>query len=207
MRAFSRSGMLRAVGELDDIVAQLEPSLGPLEGEPQPLEGGITNRNFRVRFGGRDYVVRLHGKDTELLGISREAERLANEAAAALGIAPAVAARFDGGLVTRFVSLRAARAPASSPARVGEIARGAARVPRLGRRAAGRASGCPTCSSDYARDRARARRRRCRAAYATRPRSWPRASPRRCRSRAPRPCHNDLLAGQPDPRRGRRPDA
>ena len=31
-------------------------------------EGGITNRNFRARFGGRECVVRLPGKDTELLG-------------------------------------------------------------------------------------------------------------------------------------------
>ena len=26
--------------------------LGAPEGEPAPLEGGITNRNFRARFGG-----------------------------------------------------------------------------------------------------------------------------------------------------------
>ena len=31
---------------------QSRPSSAPLEGEPQPLDGGITNRNFRVRFGG-----------------------------------------------------------------------------------------------------------------------------------------------------------
>jgi thiamine kinase-like enzyme len=92
------------VEDLGDILRQLEPSLGPVGGAPAPLEGGITNRNFRVRFAQDEYVVRLHGKDTDLLGISREAERLANDAAAGLGIAPAVAASFDGGLVTRFLT-------------------------------------------------------------------------------------------------------
>ena len=43
----------------------------------------------------------------ELLGIDRTAELLANEAAAALGIAPAVAAIVDGCLVTSFVACRA----------------------------------------------------------------------------------------------------
>jgi thiamine kinase-like enzyme len=93
-----------AVGELNDILHGLEPSLGPVGGDPSPLEGGITNRNYRVRFGQDEYVLRLHGKDTELLGISREAECLANSAAAGLGIAPEVAATFDGGLVTRFLA-------------------------------------------------------------------------------------------------------
>src|SRR5438270_9089285 len=89
------------VGELNDILQRLEPSLGPLSGEPQPLEGGITNRNFRVMLGGEDYVVRLPGRDTALLGIVRDAEHMASETAAQLGIAPAVAAAVDGCLVTR----------------------------------------------------------------------------------------------------------
>ena len=63
-------------GELNDILAQLEAELAPLQGEPQELDGGITNRNFRVTLGGLDYVVRRPGKDTELLGIDRAAERL-----------------------------------------------------------------------------------------------------------------------------------
>src|SRR3712207_7558034 len=57
------------------------------------LEGGITNRNYRVNFGGVDYVVRLPGKRTELLGIDRDSERVATKAAAQLGIAPRVADR------------------------------------------------------------------------------------------------------------------
>jgi thiamine kinase-like enzyme len=110
------------VDELKHILESLERSLGPVGGEPVPLEGGITNRNYRVQLGGEDYVVRLHGKDTELLGISREAERIANDAAAGLGIAPAVAAGFDGGLVTSYVRCTTLDEGAVA-ARVDEIAR------------------------------------------------------------------------------------
>jgi hypothetical protein len=76
------------VGELDDILQDLELSLGPLTGEPTALDGGITNRNYRVTLGGADYVVRRPGKDTDLLGINREAERLATDTAASLGRPP-----------------------------------------------------------------------------------------------------------------------
>jgi thiamine kinase-like enzyme len=99
------------VGELDDILQRLEPSLGTVGRQPAPLEGGITNRNYRALLGDREYVIRLHGKDTDLLGISREAERLANDTAARLGIAPAVAAGFEGGLVTEFLTCEALSGP------------------------------------------------------------------------------------------------
>jgi thiamine kinase-like enzyme len=91
------------MADLDGIVDQLTGQLGSMAGPPMPLEGGITNRNYRVRFGARDYVVRLPGKDTALLGIDREAERLANQAAARLGIAPSVAAADEQAIVTEFV--------------------------------------------------------------------------------------------------------
>jgi thiamine kinase-like enzyme len=94
------------VGELNDILQRLERSLGPLSGEPSELGGGITNRNFRVTLGGDDYVIRRPGKDTDLLGIDREAERMATEAAARLQIAPEVADALDDCLVTRFIACR-----------------------------------------------------------------------------------------------------
>jgi thiamine kinase-like enzyme len=92
------------MADLKGILDRLEPLLGPAAGEPIALDGGITNRNYRVTLGGADYVVRMPGKDTDLLGISRQAERLATEAAAALGIAPAVAATLDECLVTSFIA-------------------------------------------------------------------------------------------------------
>jgi thiamine kinase-like enzyme len=93
---------------LTEVVARLAAVLGPREGGVRPLEGGITNRNYRVNFGGDEYVVRLPGKDTNLLGIDREAERLATKQAAELGIGPKVAAMFEDPpcLVTCFIEGR-----------------------------------------------------------------------------------------------------
>jgi thiamine kinase-like enzyme len=94
---------------LADILERLAPQLGAPEGEPTPLEGGITNRNYVARLGGERYVIRLPGKDTGLLEIDREAEREANEAAARAGVGPEVAAMLADPpcLVTRFVEGRA----------------------------------------------------------------------------------------------------
>lgn len=87
------------------IVERLEAKLGPAEGEPTVLGGGITNHNFRARFGGREVVVRLPGNDTELLGSDRAGERDAGELAATVGVAPAVIAALEHPtvLVTEFV--------------------------------------------------------------------------------------------------------
>jgi thiamine kinase-like enzyme len=92
--------------ELARIVQRLVPELGAPEGDPAPLEGGITNRNFRARLGGRDYVIRMPGKDTGLLEIDRGAEQAANRRASELGVAPPVAAALDDPvcLVTEFVA-------------------------------------------------------------------------------------------------------
>jgi thiamine kinase-like enzyme len=96
------------IPELTEVVARVTALLGQRQGSVVQLEGGITNRNFRVNFGGTDYVVRLPGKRTEMLGIDRTAECIANSAAAELGIAPGVAAMLEDPacLVTMFVDGR-----------------------------------------------------------------------------------------------------
>lgn len=83
----------------------LNDVLGPPESEAELLGGGITNHNLRVRYGGRDLVVRMAGKDTALLGIDRDCERKATAAAAAAGIGPEVVAflRDPECLVTAFI--------------------------------------------------------------------------------------------------------
>ena len=93
------------MNELVQIVEQITPELGEAEGEPTPLEGGITNRNYLVTLGGKRYVIRVPGKDTNLLGIDRGGERDANQGAAEVGIAPPVAALLTDppALVTEFV--------------------------------------------------------------------------------------------------------
>jgi thiamine kinase-like enzyme len=178
-------------GELNDIRERLEAELAPLQGEPRELDGGITNRNFRVTLGGAEYVVRLPGKDTELLGIDRSAELLANEAAAALGIAPAVAAIVDGCLVTSFVACRALEQSELVGA-VEQIARALRAFHGSGVRLPTRFS-VPALLDDYAAI-AEARGAGLPDGYeAARD-----AAARIVASLPPteqRPCHNDLLAG------------
>ncbi len=91
--------------ELAAIIARLEPELGPLEGDPQPLDGGITNRNYRLRLGGEDLVLRICDHGAEVLGIDRTTEEIASRRAAAEHIAPAVVAFLADvpALVTRWL--------------------------------------------------------------------------------------------------------
>jgi thiamine kinase-like enzyme len=91
--------------EIGEAIAALSGELGPPESEPVPLLGGITNRNYRLRWAGRDCVLRLPGKHTALLGIDRTAER---DATAAAAVAPDVVAFSEelGCLVTGFIDGR-----------------------------------------------------------------------------------------------------
>ena len=76
--------------------------------EIEPLGGGITNENFKVAVDGEAFVLRIGGKDTELLGIDRSVEHGASLAAAEAGVGPEVIAFLEpeGFLVTRFVEGR-----------------------------------------------------------------------------------------------------
>jgi thiamine kinase-like enzyme len=89
----------------EDIAARVWPGE---EVRLEPLGGGITNSNFKVDVGGEIFVLRIGGKDTDLLGIDRSVEHAASLAAARVGIAPDVAGFVEpeGYLVTRFVEGR-----------------------------------------------------------------------------------------------------
>jgi thiamine kinase-like enzyme len=91
------------MADLGEIVGQAERTLGPARGEPVRLTGGITNRNYRLRFGDRECVLRLTGPQTDLLGIDRGSEWAAGEAAARLDIGPAVLDIGPGYLVTEYL--------------------------------------------------------------------------------------------------------
>src|SRR3954454_5612404 len=86
--------------DAEQIAAELWPGR---DTAVEPLRGGITNHNFKLVVDGESYVLRIGGKDTELLGIDRAAEHEASVAAASLGIAPEGGAFRHGCLVTRFV--------------------------------------------------------------------------------------------------------
>jgi thiamine kinase-like enzyme len=114
------------IPELTEAVARVSALLGPREGSVVQLEGGITNRNFRVRFAGTDYVLRLPGKRTDLLGIDREAECIATKAGAELGFAPRVVTLLadPACLVTTYIDgERAEAATLRDVDNIGEIAR------------------------------------------------------------------------------------
>ena len=103
--------------DVDAAVALLWPEGAAVE----PLGGGITNHNFKVTAGGEAFVLRIGGKDTDLLGIDRGHEHAAATVAAALGVGPEVVAFVDGCLVTRFIDGRPVP-PEQMPAHVvGEI--------------------------------------------------------------------------------------
>jgi len=167
--------------EPERIVAELWPGRTI---EIEPLGGGITNSNFKVMVDGDGFVLRIGGRDTELLGIDRAAEHEASVSAARLGIGPPVVAFLDGCLVTRFVPGENGR---SDPQDVGALLRRLHDGPALrssfdsfrvveayASTALGRGV-APPAAYERARETAR------------------RIEARRGRPQL-RPCHNDLLA-------------
>ena len=148
-----------------------------------------------MRFGGRECVLRLPGKDTELLGIDREAERLASERRRRAGHRPrGLVAGRRRCLVTAFVETGA-------PSTAG----GAARHPASGRRAlrafhdraraAGALLGSGPARRDYAASRGASAGRACPEPYAQTHalRGAPIADALPLSD--PVPCHDDLLPG------------
>ena len=71
----------------------------------EALGGGITNHNVKVTRPDGVVVLRVAGKDTDLLGIDRTVELAATRAAAEAGVGPEVVdfVEPEGWLVTRFV--------------------------------------------------------------------------------------------------------
>jgi thiamine kinase-like enzyme len=88
------------------------------------LDGGITNRNFKIEVDGATYVLRMGGKKTDLLGIDRAVEHAASLRAEEIGVGPAVVdfIESEGWLVTRFIHGR--------PIGIEEM-RGASVLPRV----------------------------------------------------------------------------
>jgi thiamine kinase-like enzyme len=180
---------------LAEILDRLVPLLGALEGEPTPLQGGITNRNYLTRLGGADYVVRLPGKDTEQLGIDRQAEAAANRCAARAGIAPEVAAFLDDPpcLVTGFVhGQEMGPAELRGPAARAHVAAALHAIHDCGERLPSEFSALRVGEA-YAE---RARRRGGAVPDAYGPAHQAAAQIERALQRGedPVPCHNDLLA-------------
>jgi thiamine kinase-like enzyme len=186
-----------SIPELTEVVARLSALLGPRQGGIVALEGGITNRNFRVNFGGDDYVVRLPGKDTDLLRIDREAERLATRQAAELGLGPRLAAMLEAPacLVTSFVPSRmVSMEELRAPEALTQIAQGLRRFHDADLSLPSRLS-VVEAARDYA-ETARGRGHEPPAGYQNALAHAERVegAVRGHRDHEPRACHNDLLA-------------
>src|SRR4051794_18921826 len=70
---------------IDDVIAQI-PVWRGCQVRVHPLNGGLTNTNYRVDVDGTPYVVRIPGQSTELLSINRAYEYYNTLAAAETGI-------------------------------------------------------------------------------------------------------------------------
>lgn len=73
---------------------------GPVE--PEPLEGGITNTNFKVSDRGEMFVVRI-GDDIPIHQVMRFNEQAAGRAAFKAGLSPEIVHSEPGAIVMRFV--------------------------------------------------------------------------------------------------------
>ncbi|HET7120915.1 MAG TPA: choline/ethanolamine kinase family protein [Solirubrobacterales bacterium] len=184
------------MASLDDTLGPVSARLGELEGEPVALDGGITNRNYRVRFAGSDVVVRLPGKDTRLLEIDREAERTAGELAARAGVGPEVLLLLEDPpcLVTVFVEGEAmSPAELREPMALEEVAGALRRLHGCG-------EAIPAAFSSYRIVETYAARMAERGAAVPGQYEWAAAQAHRIEAALsgpehdPVPCHNDLLA-------------
>jgi len=70
--------------------------------EIEPLDGGMTNVNFKVTDSGKQYVVRL-GNDDPVHLISRSNEMASNKAAFEAGVSPELVYHEAGVMVVRFI--------------------------------------------------------------------------------------------------------
>ena len=89
---------------IERIVRQV-PGWNAAEAKVSPLEGGITNQNYRLDVGEDTFVLRISGKGTHLLGIDRRHESICTAIAAQLGVGAEVVCFLEAEdvLVTRFI--------------------------------------------------------------------------------------------------------
>ncbi|MCL1823260.1 MAG: phosphotransferase family protein [Oscillospiraceae bacterium] len=70
----------------------------------EPLNGGHVNFTYKVSVDGKDYVLRINGKQNDFLGLSREQEVAVFKAAYNMGIAPPVHPKTtDKYLITTYI--------------------------------------------------------------------------------------------------------
>ena len=158
----------------------------------EALGGGITNHNVKVTRADGVLVLRVAGRETEVLGIDRAAEHEATRTAASVGVGPEVVdfVEPEGWLVTRFIEgTTPSPEELREPVQLERVA-AALRAIHDGPTIPGRfdALGVVDAYRDAAVARGAVLPGSFAEAYATGERiAWLR------QRETPRPCHNDLL--------------
>jgi thiamine kinase-like enzyme len=116
-----------------DLVALFDrvPSLAGSPRSVQRLDGGLTNRNYKVSTPGGTFVARVFSRGAELLAINRDDEyRNTATAAAAGAAAPVIEYRpEDGVLVIGYIEGRTfTNADLSAPGNIARVARACRRL-------------------------------------------------------------------------------
>jgi thiamine kinase-like enzyme len=74
---------------IEQVVAEI-PAWKGADVRIEPLNGGLTNTNYRLEVDGEPFIVRIPGASTELLAVDRQNEIYNSKAAAQAGVAPKV---------------------------------------------------------------------------------------------------------------------
>ena len=116
--------------ELSELISRLERGSGPAAGEPVPLTAGSRTATTACVSAGATAWCGCPGRDTELLGIDRAAERLAAERPRASASGPSCSTPTPTASVTAFVPGAAGRPRSQLRADPGTGGARAARLPR-----------------------------------------------------------------------------
>jgi len=74
--------------ELAEIIRRVPRWADAGEFRVERVQGGLTNRNYRVDVDGESFLLRVTGRNGQVLGLDRAQEFRAQNAAARIGVAP-----------------------------------------------------------------------------------------------------------------------
>ncbi|MCB1135370.1 MAG: phosphotransferase family protein [Chlamydiia bacterium] len=85
----------------------------PENAELSPISAGLTNANYRLHHEGRDYFIRIAARNSEQLGVDRDAEIAAMQLAGEAQLSPQMLAHYPDEGVLVFEFLKGQQVPAS----------------------------------------------------------------------------------------------
>lgn len=181
--------------ELETLLSQL-PGGEPARAKVTLMKGGITNLNYLVELGDEKYVARVFGKNSKILGIDRNHEQACASVAAGLGIGPQVVLRHrEYGCLTRYIEGAPLSEEAlSEPTLLSRVVRTIKRY-HHGPAFPGYFDPFKTVRRYHLAARSRGFQLTAELPFHQALPSMSRIEEALGATRQPRPCHNDLLAG------------